>query len=143
MPPYVSWSSKATSICNLILRYLQCLTVNIIFPPLESQGVPCYCELFALWAALYGVCINTGFHIATQLEEQAKSSITIITTGDIVTPVASGLGLGNLSLVMPILDAMGCLNLAFFVILVGGQGVGEPSWSSPIPFAQCLYDHHH
>ena len=63
--PCISHSSKATFMCNPILRYLQRLTANIVFPPFDSQGVPRRGELFILWAALNRVCIYTAFHILT------------------------------------------------------------------------------
>ena len=59
--------------------------------------------MFILWAELHGVHINTAFHILAQLEEQAKSSSLVITTGGIITALAHGQGLGILSPLMPIL----------------------------------------
>ena len=73
-PAYISRLSKASYICNPILRYLQHLTANIVFPRCESQGVPQRGELFIHWAALHRIRINTAFHIVHHLDEQAKHS---------------------------------------------------------------------
>ena len=93
---YVSHSSKATSMCNPALRYLQHLTTNIIFPQFDSQGVPRMGELFILSVALHRIHPHTVFHIITQIEEQAKSRTLVITAEGIVTTLAHDLGLGNL-----------------------------------------------
>jgi len=92
-PPYVPYFAKTTFICNHVLRYLQRLTENIIFPSFDSQGVPRKKQLFILEAALHGIRVNTAFHIATQLDKQAQNSKAVIATGGIVTTLARGLGL--------------------------------------------------
>jgi len=124
--PYVSRSSKATSICNPILKYLLRLTANIVSPRFDSQGVPRRGELFMLWAALNRVRIYTAFHILTQLEKQTKSRTSVIAAGGIVTALAHGLGLGNLFPLMPILrdgarlNLEACINMEMFT-MVGNQ----------------------
>ena len=52
--------AKATDICNVNLRYLQCLTANIVFGRNDNQNGCQKVELFITWYALSGTPIDTG-----------------------------------------------------------------------------------
>lgn len=128
--PCVSRPSKATSISNLILRCLQRLTANNIFPRFDSQGALRRGELFILWTALHSVCPYTAFHFLTQLEDHTKSRTSVIIVGGIVIALAHGLGLGNLFPLMPILRDDARLNLEACVHVEIFTIMGNQIWAN-------------
>ena len=71
-----------------VLRYLQCLTTNHVFPQANSQNGLRVDELFLLWATLHNISINTSAFIANHLEEHAKSSKMVIVTGGLTVGLA-------------------------------------------------------
>jgi len=88
--PYEARSSKATLICNPVLRYLQRLTANHVFAWEDSQNGARVGGLFILWAALNRDAVNTGAFIASHLAKHAKpTSKVVIAVGGIITALVS------------------------------------------------------
>ena len=75
-----------------MLRYLQSLTTNHIFPRADGQNGVRAGELFILWATLHRKAVNTCAFIANHLDEHAKSTKVVIGGGGIITALAKALG---------------------------------------------------
>jgi len=94
--PYEARSSKATSIYNPVIYYLQWLTANHVFAWEDSQNRVRAGELFLLWAALNRVAVNTGAFIANHLTEHAKPTSKVVITADgIIIALGRALGYGD------------------------------------------------
>jgi len=126
--PYKARSSKATLICNPILRYLQRLTANHVFAWDDSQNGVRAGELFILWAALNRVEVNTGAFIANHLVEHARpTSRVVIAASDIITALGRALRYGDRIDRLPVLRTPGridfttCINMKLFKIVGGDQ----------------------
>jgi len=126
--PYEARSSKASLICNPVLRYLQRLTANHVFPREDGQNGVRAGELFILWAALNRVDVNTGAFIASHLAEHARrTSKVVIAAGGIITALGRALGYGDRIARLPILytpgriDLTTCLNMHLFKLVGGVQ----------------------
>jgi len=119
--PYEARSSRASLICDPVLRYLQRLIANHVFAREDSQNGVRAGELFILWAALNRVAVNTGAFIATHLAEHARpTSKVVIAVGGIITALGRALGYGDWIDRLPVLCTPGhidfttCLNMKFF-----------------------------
>ena len=91
---------------------------TLFFHNLKAKGWLRIWELFILWAALHEVRNNTGFHITTQHDEQAKNGKVVMTADGIVMTLARGLELQDLFSITSILHEGGCMAIVF-------------TWSSP------------
>lgn len=126
--PYVARAAKGTLITNPILRYLQRLAANVVFPRRDSQNVVRLGELFLLWASLNRVEINTGAFIAVHLYDQATHGNTAIASGGIITAIAIALGHGDHFRVLPelcvhtLMDHKFCTSIGMF------DQVGSSVW---------------
>ena len=124
---YEARSTKATWICNPVLRYFHRLLANHVFPRADSQNGVRASELFMIWAALHRKAVNTGAFIADHLHEHAKSSKVVLSDGGIITALAKALDYGTQVAALPILyqpgriDLATCLNMKLFTTRGGGQ----------------------
>jgi len=126
--PYEARSSKATLICNPVLRYLQRLTANHVFAREDSQNGVRAGELFILWAALNRVPVNTGAFIASHLAEHARpTSRVVIVAGGIITALGRALGYGDRIDRLSVfrtpghIDFATCLHMRLFTLVGGDQ----------------------
>ena len=88
--------AKAIDICNINVRYLQCLTANIIFSRNDNQNGYRKAELFIICCALSGTPIDTRAFIIRHLAEVAKlSNRNCISIGGTVTAITIALGHGD------------------------------------------------
>jgi len=111
--PYEARSSKATFICNPILRFLQRLTANHVFPREDSKNAVRAGELFILWAALNREAVNIGALIASHLAKHAKpTSRVVIAVGGIITALGRALGYGDRINRLAIFHTPGRIDLA-------------------------------
>ncbi|KAJ8429181.1 hypothetical protein Cgig2_011785 [Carnegiea gigantea] len=124
--PYEARSTKATWICNPVIRYFHRLLANHVFPRADSQNGVRASELFMIWAALHRQAVNTGAFIADHQHEHAKSSKVVLSDGGIITALAKALGYGAQIASLPILHRPGrldlatCLNMKLFTTHGGG-----------------------
>jgi len=124
---YEARSTKATWICNSVIRYLQHLTLNHVFPQANSQNGVRAGELFILWAALHRKTVNTGPFLVDHLDEHAKSTKVVIGGGCIIMTLVKALWyaiqVDDLSILYRpgYTDLITCINIKLFKVLSGGQ----------------------